>query len=338
MWRWLIYLLLRFLRSLARWFPHLKVPAWVPFAGSIDGHTWAPPVRVTGRFGRSMTVPAILAIRIDGSAGTTSPAVLAPVALRVFGGYPPFVFNVSFACGEARAFRPGVYGDPRSPWFNVFVGYYEVVVARDVWDRPFGYAPAAAGGLTIARGDLARLGDADWNYFSNYMYGVPLSAIEPVDAPSAKLEVIGAVDIGGRRWDQVEARNMVVASAYLGRDGARLADNAPIFGDVLRCVFGQPYHGSREDPPTSFFATPMHARLYVCFDEVAHHPQVGGPAYRTFIFGGTVNQWWAGRDPARIAANAEFLDLQDRTIRALIAEAFPDLGFPSESPRMVVAA
>ena len=326
--RWVIYMFLRILRALARWFPTLQVPSWVPLAGCIDGHSWAPPLCVTGPLGSSMTVPAILAIRVDGTGGTTTPAVLAPVARRVFPGYPPFVFNVSFACGAAPAFRPGVYANPRSPWFNVFAGYYEVVVARDVWERPFGYGPTVAGGWSIARGDLARLGDADWNYFSNYMYGVPLAAIEPVDAPSAKLELIGPVEIGGRRWDQVEARDMIVASAYLARDGATLVDNAPILGGVWRCVFGQPYRGTDDDPPSSFFATAMHARLYVCFDAVPHHPQVGGPAYRTFIFGGTVNQWWAGTDPARLATNAAFLELQAKAVRALIAERFPDLGFP----------
>ena len=172
----LSYLALRLVRATAHRFPRLSVPGWVPLAGDIDGRGWAPPVSVEGfSYGKSMTIPAILEIHIDGRTGEAKPGVLAPVATRLFDGYPPFVFNVSFACGASKPFQPAVYGDPRSPWFNVFVGYYEIDVTKREWERPFGYRRNAAGDFELELEDISRLGEADWNYFSNFMYGVPFS-------------------------------------------------------------------------------------------------------------------------------------------------------------------
>jgi hypothetical protein len=329
--RWAIYRLLRLLRWLARWFPNLKVPRWVPLAGDIDGHSWAPPVDVRGgrAFGDSMTVPAILEIRVDGTRGTTNPPALAPVATRLFPGYAPFIFNVSFACGRARAFRPGIYGDPRSPWFNVFVGYYQIDVARSAWNRPFGYRPAPGGGFEPEVADLARLGEADWNYFSNYMYGVPLDVVEATDRPEAQFTVLPQVEIAGHRWDQLEATGMKVVSSYLAADDRRrLVDNDKLLSGVWRCVFGEPFRDRRPAaPPASFFPTPMRARLYACYTADEHDRDLREPVYRTLIFGGTVNEWWGAHDPDGAARNAAFLDLQMQTIRSLIARRFAHLGF-----------
>jgi hypothetical protein len=327
--RRVIYWFLGLLARLARWIPRLKLPGFIPLAGDIDGRVWAPAVDFRGgkHFGRSMTIPAILEIHIDGVQGTTSPAVLAPVARRLFPSYPPFVFNVSFACGRSPAFRPGVYADPRSPWFNVFVGYYQVDVPRSSWNRPFGYD--LDGKLVID--DLARLGEADWNYFSNYMYGVPIEAIEPVDTPDARFEVCEPVVIGRRRWDHIQASGMNVVSPYLARgDGATLVDQHPILSDIWRCVFGEPFRG--DHPATSFFATPMRAQFYVCFTSDDHDRDLQQPVYRTFIFGGTVNEWWAAQAAGRDAHNAAFLDLQMKTIEQLIIAEFPHLGSEIRTP------
>jgi hypothetical protein len=318
-----IYTFLRTLRWLARRRPHMRMPGFIPLVGDIDDRIWAPPVTVHGRgFGRSMTIPAILEIKIDGRGKTASPAAFTPVATRLFADYPPFLFNVSFACGSGRMFRPGVYGDPRSPWFNVFVGYYQIDVSRTEWSRPFGYTHD--GQLEIA--DLARLGEADWNYFSNHMYGVPLDAIAPVDDPDAKFTVLDSVEIAKRRWDHVEARGMTVASAYLAnRDHRRLDDPHPILSDVWRCVFGEPYHDRSH--AQSFFPTSMRARLYASFVEADDNRDLRGPVYRTFIFGGTVNEWWGARTPANAAHNEAFMALQMATIEDLIAREFAHLGF-----------
>lgn len=318
----LIYWLLSALAWLARRVPGLHLPGWVPLAGAIDGHSFAPALQIRGgkRLGRSMTVPAILKIEIDGTRGTAVPHALHPVATRLFAQHPPFTFNVSFACGAARRFRPGVYGDPRSPWFNVFAGYYEIDVAKSAWDRPFGYE-RAGDRWVVNTDDISRLGSADWNYFSNFMYGVPLAAIEPVDAPVATFEPPASVTLAGRRWDHVRADGMRAASAYLAHADARpLVDTVPGLTDLWRVVFGLPYRGPRGDPAESFFSTTMRAELYACFVDDGTH-------YRTFIFGGTVNQWWEGTDPARIALNRDLLALEMSTIAELIGDQFSHLGF-----------
>jgi hypothetical protein len=329
--RRLVYWFLRVLHRLARWFPNLRVPGWLPLVGDIDNRTWATPVDIRGgkTHGRSMTVPAILEIHVDGSTGRTTPPALAPVAQRLFAGYPPFIFNVSFACGRARPFRPGVYADPRSPWFNVFVGYYQIDVLQSVWQRPFGYRMNDAGVLAPCTDDLARLGEADWNYFSNYMYGVPIDAVHRADRPDATFAVRPQVEIAGRRWDHLEATGMNVASAYLApEDRRQLVDNDRLLSGVWRCVFGEPFRRRRaEGPETSFFPTPMRAQLYACHTTAGDDRDLKGAVYRTMIFGGTINEWWSAQAPGRAAHNDAFLALQMQTIRTLIERRFSHLGF-----------
>lgn len=323
--------LLRAMAVIARRYPTLKLPRWVPLAGDIDGRMWAAPVELNDKkFGRSMTIPAVLEIHVDGrEGGRTSPLILHPVATRIFGGYEPFIFNVSFACGRALPLTPGVYNDPGSPWFNVFAGYYEIDVSQAAWGRPFGYAEdRSEGGFRLQEGleDLSRLGAADWNYFSNYMYGVPLEAIFAIDQHETRLTAGPRQEIAGQMWDHVIGDAVDVVSAFTST-GTRLEDNDYLLNDLWQCAFGLPYTAS--EPRTSYFPTSMHAELYVCYDAAAGDRDLREPVYRTFVFGGTVNNWWAEQLDAsdRSRYNAEFLDFQMHTIRSLIADRFAHLGF-----------
>jgi hypothetical protein len=326
---WLALVLLRLLRRFAHLAPRLRLPGWFPLSGDIDGHTWAQPVVINDRrFGRSMTIPAILEIVVDGTSGTTIPKVLSPVARRLFAGYQPFTFNVAFSCGRSRALRPGVYGNPRSPWFNIFVGYYEIDVAQSLWGRPFGYQPDGHSGFKLKLGDIERLGEADWNYFSNYMYGVPLSAIEAADQVDVELIALSRREIAGRLWDHIVGSGTKVSTAYVSKgDEGALADNDYVLNDIWRSAFGLPFTG--KTPPASFFPASMGAELFACYVASESDRDLGVPVYRTFIFGGTVNEWWAADvdSQRRRQHNEDFLKLQLDTVEHLIISDFAHLGF-----------
>lgn len=113
--------------------------------------------------------------------------------------YPPLLFNVCFACGAPEGpTRVGLYGDPRSRWFNVFLGYYQLDVLANAASSPFGYDTNG----DVVKDQVLRIGKSDWNYFSNWMYGVPESAILPNNTlQGATVDVKKrGITIGNKAW------------------------------------------------------------------------------------------------------------------------------------------
>ena len=133
----------------------------------------------------------------------------------LFPDEPDFSFNVEFARGDGDA-----YTDPTSIWFNAFMGYYEIKVPKETWHRPFGYR-FEAGGTRIAPDDLLRIGRADWNYFSAYLYGVPFSVVDASARQGGMLYHLGRTE-GLRSWDLVELDGRIGLSMELV-DGETLA-------------------------------------------------------------------------------------------------------------------
>jgi hypothetical protein len=289
-----------------------------PTPGSVGGSVWAhAPFINDAEIGRSRAVvPIINRIHVDGS-HKIGPGMGSLAKKAFFADYPGFVFNVCFAVGDFSLFyRPGSYGDPYSPWFNVFVGYYQLDAPKSDWTRPFGYESGDPHGA-IAFADILRLGKADWNYFSNYMYGVPLDCISPfnnIDLASTPCQHLGREVIGSRSWDLVRVDNVEVGSAYESdAPGARRLVNNTLLTPVWRRTFGLPH--PRPDFPQSFIPTSMRALMYLSFSEDKDH-------YYTAIFGGTVNQSFPD------ALNERFLDLQLKAGREVITRNYPNLGFP----------
>jgi hypothetical protein len=252
------------------------------------------------------------------------------VKRKFFDDYPPFIFNVCFSCGAAGRRSAGTYCDPHSIWFNVFLGYYEIVAPKSLWSRPFGY-DTAGGQAAVRFEDVVRIGKADWNYFSNYLYGVPERLIEPYNR--VRMDKVRCLDLGreripaavgggeaGRYWDVVEVDGVEVVSAYVsGRDGNKL-ESPSLLSPLWRLSFGRP--NPRGDYPDSFIPTVMRARLYLSHGE-GRHPRLGG-VYRTVIFGGTVNTGY--RDAEE---NERFLERQAEAARQVIGRYYPHLGFAS---------
>ncbi len=149
---------------------------------------------------------------------------------NLFAHTPPFNFAVNFASAKPELKWHGgnlrtssLYTNPTSKWFNVFFGYYELASNTSAgWDRPIGYESDQK---TLKPDDMVRVAKADWNYISNYMYGVPESAIagkglNNVEYASAsnpdgiKVLYHGREKIGEKYWDKIEVQNVDAVSAY----------------------------------------------------------------------------------------------------------------------------
>ena len=239
---------------------------------------------------------------------------------RFFKGYNKFYFNVVFSINNPKDFE-AEYINPNSKWFNVFFGYYEIdCPINEGWNRAFGYNVDG----TINVTELAKLGKADWNYFSNYMYGTPKNYIESTDnIPSIEYEYFGRIKIGEKYWDKIALYNVKVISGYDNNltINPSLNNNAPA-SLLWQIFYGQSPWG---DYGRDFPSQKMDAMIYMCWDKNDYMDNIeletSAQAYRTFFFGGTER---AGRD------NGSFLNDQMDAAEARIILDYSDLGFDSE--------
>jgi hypothetical protein len=298
-------------------FPWLRRQALV---GDIDNKIFVDGAEVNdAKIGKSMSFPMAQEIVVDKE--RSAPAGVGKMVDKVF--FPnegKLVFNVAFSCGKASPWGPGVYGDPKSIWFNVFFGYYEIDVKKREWGRPFGYK---SDGKTVEWDDVLKIGKSDWNYFSNWVYGVPDKFIRPTNGlvdPDCITRLHPRQTVGARQFDLLEIDGAQVVTAYVAEKGAQLIDEDHLFSPLWRVAFGKPR--SRPEFTTSFFPARMKAKLYMCFREVAHDEDLGEAAYQTFLFGGTINKSWPDA-----AENERFLELQLEAVRKVMTKSYSDVGF-----------
>ncbi len=284
-----------------------------PAIGSIGGSTIVdePVLSETG-FGRTqLCTPSVLRVYVD-ERETSLADVGSIVKREMFPDHPDFVFNTVACVGRPENGGPGLYTDPESHWFNVFLGYYQLDAPKHSWSRPFGYVTAGGAGSEVAFDDLIRLGESDWNWFSNWMYGVPYEVAKPYSAfelDEIPTRVGGPERIGASEWHAVEMRNVEVASTYESgaKGAARLADNS-VVDPIWRRSFGRPC--PRPEWPESFIPTVLDAKLLIAYWE-------DDDAFHTVMFGGTSH---AGGDQ-------DFLAAQMEAVRAVIGRSYPRLGF-----------
>ncbi len=269
--------------------------------------------------GRSTGFPVGLAIDV-GPASTGFPAgVGKTVHDELFPGRP-FKFNVVFARAHSDILGHGDYSNPQSIWYNVFLGYYEIDVKKSVWGRPFGYDISADGTPTILINDIKRIGKADWNHFSNELYGVPKSAIavhrlDDVSETSDPAPSPPRVKREGwdGAWDLVDLNHVKVVGPYSATGLAGYDRSHPLVGWMWRYAFGR--WSGFDRTAKSFEPVHMRGKFFMTFK--ADRDKNGEPIYRTFLFGGTVNEAWDSIDPAK---NKRFLDLQLDTVAKIIAK------------------
>jgi hypothetical protein len=305
-----------------------------------------PAVIPTPQFGgrKSTRYPTILEIEVSGSSRRMG-GIGKLVHATYFKKYPRLLFNVCYSCGKPGLLRGGVYGDPLSIWFNVFFGYWEVDVLASALGRPFGYGRLVKCRRAVKADEVLRVVKADWNYFSNHVYGTPASSISGAARDLGKVgsQVFPAskrVAIAGRQWDRVVLRDVEVVTTYQPGDGPPLAFHS-CYTPLWRFFFGRPsprpdfnaLPAGRGAAPLCF-PTKMFGELYMCYT-LEHDEDLGGLAYKTFFFGGSAHQnypeFLAGGDPARKKAlegeNRAFLDAQLSAARKVIEDRYPRLGF-----------
>ncbi len=285
-----------------------------PSVGVIGGQTAVyPPTVHDPVYGDSQNCTGtILRIHID-----EDPRRLCEVGhkvkARMFPSpYPPFIFNAVACVGAFERGGPQRYANPHSPWFNVFLGYYQLDCATPTWERPFGFVAADGAKASPHIEDLARLGKSDWNFFSNWDYGVPEEALEPycaVDVASLDFVDRGLIEIAGGMWHRIDLLGVEVASCYLSDapDAQRLVRNTLVAG-TLRQGFGFP--DPQPDVPVSFIPKKLDAVLHMSYHE-------DDEGFHTLIFGGTAH---AGEDRELLSAEVE-------ATTAIIAERYAAFGF-----------
>jgi hypothetical protein len=284
-----------------------------PCSGSVGKSSVPdPPLVKDATFGGSRPYAShVTRIFVD-----EEPRLLTPVGALVkrrrFSNDPPFVFNTVSCIGADDPAGAPCYADPRSRWFNVFVGYYQIDAPKCDWRRPFGYTSPEGSRSCVEFRDLLALGKSDWNWFANWMYGVPEDLAEQYSEADedAQLDQSAAGRIGESLWHLVSVGNLQFVSAYesAAPDAARLQHNSLLSGVWRRCYGAPcPCPGFAE----SFIPTTMNTQIQMAYWE-------DDEAFHTTMFGGS----------ARTSTDQGFLECQLAAVRAVIERTHPALGFP----------
>ena len=286
-----------------------------PTFGMIQGQAGvAPPVAVDGGWGPSGSSSPVVTRMHVGPAARALTDAGSIVWNEIFAqSYHPFTFNTVACCGTPHADGTGVYSDPINPWFNVFYGIYQLdCLKSDGWDRPFGYESADGVNSIVQAEDLVRLGKADWNWFSNFMYGVPAdicAKYSSVDMSEVSVHPTSTGVVGASRWHTLAIDGIVVASCYQSAapGAAQLVDNTQAT-QIWEHSFGLPC--PRPGFPVSFIPTTLTAELVMAYSEDAD-------GYHTLVFGGT-----CGTNPP-----AGFLAAQLTAVQSVLVTSFAGAGF-----------
>lgn len=304
LWRTLVRLILTGLRFLRG----------APLVGEIHDRFLVEPAVIEGHeFGCSSRKPQVLEIIV--SEEEQWPLGVGKIVNEVFFDKdPPIVFNVCFSCHQPDDDGHSEYADPESHWFNVFFGFYEIDVPADQWERPFGFKSKDKKKPEIEFKDLLRIGKSDWNYFSNYMYGVPwwkTCGYNRLDDPGLTTRVADRpVSVKGKEFLECEIDGMEVVSAYCAGDG-ELRRNVWLFSRVWQKQFGtcEP----RDGHEVSFVPTRMKLRFLIRWEGDDDY-DLERKAFKTFIYGGSINKGY--RDAA---FNERFLAAQMEAVKQVIS-------------------
>mmetsp|Transcript_3688 Transcript_3688/g.14021 ORF Transcript_3688/g.14021 Transcript_3688/m.14021 type:complete len:433 (+) Transcript_3688:171-1469(+) len=249
-------------------------------------------------------------------------------------GYPEgFVCNVTTAIGDFSS--ECTYSNPNSIWFNVGLGFYGIVapITEDFdddvdWHRPFGYEDD---GQTVRTEDILRLLFADWNFFTAYMYGVPLSECQRtlpnkqhfMDLLEKNVRVSAErIQMGDKFFDEITFTRIPCVSTYLSRSegAARLTPNSGLTA-LWQEALGIPIQDTPSKFPDSFIECKMSGTLWMSWSRKRDG------FHTVAITGGFCNETVADNGLVTREENLKFLDVQKSAVKRTVESFYSDLGF-----------
>jgi hypothetical protein len=297
--------------------------------GEVDGIFFTEPIYINDPiFGKSTYYPSVLEIKVQKKRGSKLLDEVGKIVRKKYFDFD-FIFNVCFSCARPNIFGNDRYGDPYSIWFNVFLGYYQIDIPSSQRSYPFGFNSDR----TINPEEILKIGKSDWNYFSNFLYGVPIENIEnpqinatailPKEIKGIKIE---EETIHGIEFCKVTVNSFKVISSYQADNDETL--NKDFINIIWQTFFGSPI--ARKEFPISFIPTNMKAVMYIYSKTIKNDSDLpkNETQESTFIFGGTINLDYpenALNNPENTktkkeleAENNRFLDLQIKEIKKVI--------------------
>ncbi len=307
-----------------------RLLAKIDMIGEINGDLIGKPVYINDKkFGESTDYSTILEIDVSKNEKNHFLNDVGKLVRKRYFDFD-FIFNVCFSCAKPKIFDIDEYADPYSIWFNVFFGYYQIDIPFNNRRYPFGFNED----MTINPIEILKIGKSDWNFFSNYLYGVPLKVIEGnnevVDISQKEINssMVETEIIHGVEFYKITVNFFKVISAYEANDDMELTNNFNNF--VWQTLFGYPV--SRNEFDKSFITTNMKSVMYVYHKDMSNDPDLpkGEKQHSTFIFGGVINLDYpqnALKNPDNTktreeleAENERFLELQLKEIKKIIPE------------------
>ena len=252
--------------------------------GEINNRIFSPPIILKSeKFGDSTNYQFVSEFKIDKN-NTLLENVWS--ILKSYFDFD-FIFNVSFSCAKPYLSQRDRYADPYSIWFNIFLGYYQIDISTKERDLPFAFSKI---GLEekLNLDEIIKIGKADWNLFSNFLYGVPKDELLEyckINKRDKDYISVKKVKIEGYQLWEVIVNSIEVVTAYQSNVGKEL--NEELANSIWQTVFGSP--SSREEFPESFIPANMKVVLYLNYQIIENDPDIKEPMWSTNIFGGTIN-------------------------------------------------
>jgi len=314
--------------SLKRWVLRRK------FLGEINNKLFTKPIIINSKkFGKSTMYPSVLEIEVSQDSKSK---LLDNVGKIVHDKYFDFdfLFNVCFSCSKPKFFHSDNYADPYSIWFNVFLGYYQLDIPFSQREYPFGFNENFNEDvdykLKINPKEVLEIGKSDWNYFSNFLYGVPLEYINEnvTDITQDEIEasIVEKETIGDKTYYKLTVPSFKVITPYQAKNSKKL--NREKINLVWQTVFGFPV--SRKEFTESFIPVNMKAIMYIYYKDMKTDIDLpeGEKQHSTFIFGATINLDYpknASKNKKNKKTlsqlekeNEEFLELQLKEVKKII--------------------
>ena len=223
----------------------------------------------------------------------------------MFKDYPDFTLNAIATSAYVDICGKSEYPNPKSHWYNVMYGFYEIDVPVSSVKSAYGFDTKG----NVVPKDIIKIGLCDWNITTGYLYGVPLEICKKnvKFTGNEKLRVVNeSIKIGSMTYKEVEFSDIIATSVYPAREQLEKT----VLSEFLQHSWGtHPYVYGFEQ---AFPKVRMAGRFYIT-QSISHSDEYDCQCYKTIVGGGVINMDYPDKE-----FNQGFLDRQMEQIRRSI--------------------